>query len=86
VRILRLLLTVLYASYLVNAGILLVMLPWSDAWPRLILLVPMRLAVVLDNPGMRGLLTAFGALHLLLLVAEFLQPTLWTPSQRKDLM
>ena len=85
-RLLRTILTILYASYLVNMGILLIMLPWSEAWSRLILLMPMRIAVVIDIPAIRGSLSAFGVLHLVLLATEFLHPTLWRPSDNRDLM
>jgi len=70
VRFLRILLMVLYASYLTNVGLLLVLLPWSDAWVRLVLLSPAKIAVLLDSPVFRGALSAFGVLHFVLLAAE----------------
>lgn len=70
VRFLRILLMVLYASYLTNVGLLLVMLPWSEVWVRFVLLTPPKIAVLLDNPFFRGSLSAFGVLHFLLLAAE----------------
>ena len=79
VRALRAILTILYASYLVNMGILLIMLPWSEVWAHALLLMPMRLAVLVDIPAVRGVISAFGVLHLLLLVAEFFHPTLVNP-------
>ena len=36
-------------------------------------------SVVLDSPWFRGLLSAFGLLHLLMVVWELLNPTLLTP-------
>jgi hypothetical protein len=74
VRALRLLVLLLYASYLANVGMLLVMLPWSDAWSRVVLFLPYRVALVIDTPAVRGALTAFGVLHLLLLLAELVVP------------
>ena len=74
VRGLRMLVTVLYASYLVNVGFLLVLLPWSELWPHLVLMMPARVAAVVDHPAVRGAVSAFGVLHLLLLAAEFVYP------------
>jgi hypothetical protein len=74
VRALRFAVLILYASYLANVGVLLVMLPWSAAWSRIVLLLPYRWALFFDNPAVRGGLTAFGALHLILLLAELLVP------------
>lgn len=74
VRVLRIALMVVYASYLTNVGLLLILLPWSDAWPRFVLLMPAKIAVFLDSPLIRGGLTAFGVLHLLLVLAEVVAP------------
>jgi hypothetical protein len=70
VRLPRLLLTVIYIGYLVQVGLLMVVLPWSDPWRLLIAQLPLRVAWVLDAPAARGALTGFGVLHLLLVVAE----------------
>jgi hypothetical protein len=86
VHALRVILTILYASYLVNMGILLIMLPWSEVWAHALLLMPMRLAAVVDMPAVRGAISAFGVLHLLLLAAEFFHPTLVSPSRDRRLM
>ena len=59
-----------YVGYLVQIGLLMVMLPWSDAWGVLLLRLPTWLAVWLDNPAVRGVVTAFGILHLMLLALE----------------
>jgi hypothetical protein len=75
VRGFRMILTVLYASYLVNVGLLLLFLPWSAAWPRFVLLIPPQLAVFLDHPAVRGAVSAFGVLHLILLLTELINPT-----------
>jgi hypothetical protein len=72
VRALRVTLMVVYASYLTNVGLLLLMLPWSDGWARLVLLTPPRIGAVLDEPMVRGVVSAFGLLHLVLLTAELL--------------
>jgi hypothetical protein len=74
VRFLRFAVLILYASYLANVGVLLVMLPWSSAWSRVVLFLPYRWAFFLDSPAVRGALTAFGALHLALLLFELVVP------------
>jgi hypothetical protein len=78
VRLSRFLLIVLYMGYLVNAGLLFVMLPWSRVWGLLLSRFPQPLALVLDSPWLRGMLTAFGSLHLLLVAWELIHPTLLT--------
>lgn len=82
VRVIRLAVMVLYASYLTNVGLLLVLLPWSDAWSRFVLLAPPKIAVVLGSPVVRGGLTAFGVLHLVLVVAELVAPALEAQKDR----
>jgi hypothetical protein len=76
---LRFLAVVLYIGYLVNIGLLLVMLPWSRAWGRLLTMLPLGTAAALDQPWFRGVMTAFGVLHLMLVVLELVHPTLLTP-------
>lgn len=72
-------------GYLVNVGLLLVMLPWSQVWGVLLTMFPVSIASVLDQPWFRGLLSAFGVLHLLLVVWELVHPTLLTPPPQKAL-
>jgi len=72
---------ILYTGYLVHVGLMLIILPWSEAWPWLILRLTPSLALWLDSPAVRGAITAFGALHLLLVVAELVLP----PSVKKQL-
>ncbi len=74
VRALRMLLTVVYASYLANIGLLLLLLPWSAGWSRFVLLISPQMGVLLDAPVIRGVLSAFGFLHLALLIAELVAP------------
>ena len=74
-KALRFLVLILYAGYLVNVGLLMVMLPWSAAWGQIIARFPLSVAALLDAPWLRGGLSAFGALHLLLVVWEILSPS-----------
>jgi hypothetical protein len=74
VRVLRVIVTVIYASYLTNVGLLLLLLPWSEGWAHLVLLTPSWVATLLDAPAVRGVISAFGLLHLVLLVAELTVP------------
>jgi hypothetical protein len=77
-------LVVIYASYLINVGILLIIVPWSAGWSRLMFLIPTGVAHVLDHPAMRGALSAFGALHLMLLVVELVSPNLFRYHHRSS--
>jgi hypothetical protein len=79
VKLGRFFLIVLYMGYLVNAGLLLILLPWSRAWGLLLTRFPPGAAALLDLPWIRGLLSAFGVLHLLLVAWELVNPTLLTP-------
>ncbi len=76
---LRFLTIVIYIGYLVNVGLLFVVVPWSQVWGLLLTMCPTRLAAFLDLPWVRGALSAFGVLHLLLVVWELVHPTLLTP-------
>ncbi len=67
----RTLVDVLYVGYLVQVGLMMVVLPWSDAWSSLILRLPPAVAIVLDAPPLRGAITAFGLIHLGFLLLEF---------------
>ncbi len=75
----RFLLIVLYLGYLVNAGLMLIILPWSVTWGLLLSRFPLPMAGLLDSPWLRGLLAAFGVLHLMLVAWELFNPTLLTP-------
>ena len=81
----RFLAIIVYMSYLVNVGLLLVLLPWSQAWGRVLTRLPLSSAAMLDTPWVRGLISAFGVLHLLLVVWELINPTLLTPRARPPL-
>ena len=76
----RFLLIALYLGYLVNAGLMLIILPWSVTWGLLLSRFPLETAGLLDLPWIRGLLTAFGVLHLMLVAWELINPTLLAPS------
>ena len=71
---------VIYIGYLVNVGLFLMLIPWSRAWGMLLTNFPPTASAVLDSPLFRGLLSAFGLLHLLMVVWELLNPTLLAPA------
>jgi hypothetical protein len=75
----RFILIVIYMGYMVNAGLMLVLLPWSRAWGMLLTRFPISVASHLDAPWFRGLLSAFGVLHLIIVAWELINPTLLTP-------
>ena len=75
----RFFLIVLYMGYLVNAGLTLILLPWSRTWGLLLTRLPMATASLLDSPWIRGILAAFGVLHLMLVAWELINPTLLAP-------
>jgi hypothetical protein len=79
VSLFKFLTVVLYIGYLVNVGLLFVVMPWSQVWGLLLTMLPAGSAAFLDLPGVRGALSAFGVLHLLLVLWELAQPTLLTP-------
>jgi hypothetical protein len=79
VKLSRFLLIVIYMGYLVNAGLMLIMLPWSATWGLLLSRFPLAVAGVFDQPWIRGILTAFGVLHLMLVAWELINPTLLAP-------
>jgi len=74
VRTLRFLGLLLYVGYLVHVGMLMLVIPWSEAWPSLMLHLPARVVPFLDAPFTRGAISAFGLLHLLLVLAEMVLP------------
>jgi hypothetical protein len=80
VKLSRFLLIVLYMGYLVNAGLMLILLPWSRAWGILLTRLPPATATLLDSPLIRGVLSAFGVLHFILVAWELIHPTLLTPA------
>lgn len=75
-RIVRLLVVSAWAGYLVYAGLAMLLLPWSAPWPALVRRLPPVIAMVLDHPATRGAISGFGALHLLVMAAELLRPSL----------
>jgi hypothetical protein len=74
VKLLRFLIIVVYIGYLVNVGLLFALLPWSRAWGMLMTMFPPEATTILDAPWARGALSAFGVLHLLLVVWEVINP------------
>ena len=75
----RFLLVVVYMGYLVNVGLFLLLVPWSPVWGLIVTQFPPAASFLLDAPWCRGLLSAFGVLHLLMVLWELVNPTLLTP-------
>jgi hypothetical protein len=75
VKTARTVLVVLYVAYLVQVGLLMLMLPWSDAWGVMLVRLPTILAAWLDSPAVKGIVSAFGFLHLALLGVELISTT-----------
>ena len=73
-RTIRLLIVAAYTGYLVYAGLTMLLLPWHEAWSLVVLRVPTRLGMTLDQPWVRGLISAFGALHLVVVAFELILP------------
>jgi hypothetical protein len=63
-----------YTGYLVYAGLTLLLFPWHEAWTVTVVRLPPHTAALLDQPWVRGLVSGFGALHLLLLALELASP------------
>jgi hypothetical protein len=63
---------VVYIAYLIQVGMLMIWLPWSRIWDVLIVRLPLPVAWLLDSPFVRGAITAFGVLHLLMVLAELI--------------
>lgn len=81
-RIVQLLTVVLYASYMVYAGLGMLVLPWSEFWALVVIRIPPGFGAILDLPWVRGVISAFGLLHLLIVIADvLLLPGAWR--QRK---
>jgi hypothetical protein len=56
---------ILFVVYCVEAGLLLVVAPWTPTWSRLSDLLPLGLArQLLLAPALRGLVSGFGLVHL----------------------
>jgi hypothetical protein len=83
VTVSRFLLVVLYIGYLVNVGLFMLLLPWSEVWGLLLTQLPTVLRTFLDTPWFRGLISAFGTLHLMLVAWELIHPTLLPTSGRQ---
>ncbi len=73
VKTLRLAATVVYVSYLVQVGLLMIWLPWSRLWGLLLVKMPFPAALLFDAPVLRGGITAFGVLHLLMVGVELVR-------------
>lgn len=73
-RVGRLLLFTLYGAYLVHVGLAMLLVPWSPAWASLVIRLPEAVAAIVDQPAVRGAVSAFGLLHLALAGAEILLP------------
>ncbi|MCP4897665.1 MAG: hypothetical protein GY906_11895 [bacterium] len=71
-KIVRWILLVLYVGYLTQVGLTLLMLPWMPLWSFILLKLPLELTPFLQSPMTRGVVSAFGLLHLLMIVLEFL--------------
>jgi len=55
----------LFIVYCLEAGIFLLLTPWTDGWSRLLVVAPLgALRPLLASSWVRGLITGFGALHL----------------------
>ena len=68
-RILQLLL----GFYFLEAGVLLLLAPWSRLWTRRVVLPsPDAVAPILASPWFRGFVAGLGVLHLALAVRELL--------------
>lgn len=56
---------VLFVLYCIEAGVLLLLAPWSPSWDRVVTRVPsFALQGVLAHPIFRGGITGFGLVHL----------------------
>ncbi|MFL6198358.1 MAG: hypothetical protein ACJ76J_04210 [Thermoanaerobaculia bacterium] len=60
-------LTLLFVFYCAEAGALLVFAPWKPVWDRTVMLLPFQdLRALMLHPVMRGAVTGFGLVHLVL--------------------
>ena len=77
-RAAQLLVVILYASYMVYAGLGMLVLPWSDLWALVVIRTPPTLGALLDLPWVRGGISAYGILHLLIVLGDVLVlPATW---------
>jgi len=70
VRLIRFLLILIYASYLAYAGVIFLLLPWSELWTLAMEKLPASFAIPLGHPAVRGMISAFGILHFLIALGE----------------
>jgi len=68
--VLRFLALMIYVGYLVQVGLAMLLLPWSPVWEYVMTQTPPAVAAVLDLPALRGAISGFGAVHLLLVATE----------------
>lgn len=67
------LLQLLLGFYFLEAGLFLVLAPWSRLWSqRVVLPAPASLEPLLASPSFRGFVAGVGILHLVLAVRELL--------------
>ncbi len=67
------LLQLLFGLYFLEAGLLLVVAPWSRLWTyRVVLPSPASLEPLLVSPSFRGFVAGIGVLHLVLAARELL--------------
>jgi hypothetical protein len=60
-------LTLLFILYCAEAGALLVFAPWKPVWDRTVMQMPLQsLRALMLHPVMRGAVTGFGLVHLVL--------------------
>lgn len=60
-------LTLLFILYCAEAGVLLIFAPWSPVWDRTMIQIPLPvLRNLMLHPMMRGAVTGFGLVHLVL--------------------
>jgi hypothetical protein len=63
---------VLWVGYLVQVGLLMIWLPWSRLWQLIVIKMPASAAWIVDAPALRGAITAFGVLHLVMVLVELI--------------
>ena len=67
------LLQLIFGLYFLEAGLLLVLAPWSRFWThRVVLASPASLEPLLASPSFRGFVAGLGVLHLVLAARELL--------------
>ena len=74
---------VLFSIYCIEAGAFFLIAPWTRFWLHSPLLHSMPwMAILIDNPFFRGLISGFGVLHLLIGIREF--ATFWESRRSGD--